>query len=131
MTIFSYNKQKVLFYAIYVLILFIALTLVWQKILSFDQFYICFFGDIGVYIVVDGMLKTVDSKLKRHKVFFASALASTIVAITFFLLILPIDSSMAVITIAIIDVSVLLLINALNWVAKRRISKLTNNSQII
>jgi hypothetical protein len=131
MTILGFSKQRVMSYAIYVLILIIAFALLLQKMLTYNQFYICFFGDMGFYIVVDGMSKIVDSKLKSHKVFFTSILVSTIAAITFSLLILPIDSSMAVITMAIIDVLVLLSINALNWTAKRRLAKLTNNSQKI
>jgi hypothetical protein len=51
-------------YAIYVLILIIAFALLLQKMLSYNQFYICFFGAMGFYIVVDGMSKIVDSKLK-------------------------------------------------------------------
>lgn len=76
-------------------------------------------------MIADYMVKnSVDSKLKRHKVFFTLTFTPTIVIVAFFLLILPIDGFIAVVTMAIIDVSALLSIQTLNWTARRRIAKI-------
>jgi predicted lysophospholipase L1 biosynthesis ABC-type transport system permease subunit len=115
------SKLRIPTLAIFFLIIFIGVSLIFGKILAFNQFVIVFFGDMGAYFVINVITKvTADSILKRHEIFFIVTLVPSIALLTILLLISPINTNLSVITIAMVIFSIGLFMDIVDWHAKRK-----------
>ena len=116
-----YGKYRVLTYGIYLFFLFMDFFLIVYRIFSYNQFYMYLFALMGVYVVIDSMLKTkVDSILKRHQIPFTVSLTLMIVVLASFLITSSINSNFSVIILATFAFSLALFFSILEWNNKRK-----------
>lgn len=116
-----YGKYRVLTYCIYLFFLFMDFFLIVYKIFSFNQFYMYFFALMGVYVVIDSMLKIkVDSFLKRYQIPFTISLVIVIVLLTSFLITSSFNSDFSVIILAAFALSLALFFRISEWNNKRK-----------
>ena len=117
-----YGKYRVLTYGIYLFFLFMDFFLFVFKIFSSNQFFIYLFALMGVYVVIDSMLKIkVDSILKRYQIPFTVSLVLVIVLLASFLITSSFNSDFfSVIIFATFALSLALFFSILEWNNKRK-----------
>ena len=116
-----YGKFRVLTYGIYLFFLFIDFFLFIYSILSVDQFWIYLFALMGVYVVIDSMMKTkTDSILKRHQIPFTVSLVLAMVLLASFFITSSINSTLSLIILISITSSLALFFRFMDWNNKRK-----------
>ncbi len=92
------------------------------KIFSSNQFFIYLFALMGVYVVIDSMLKIkVDSILKRYQIPFTVSLVLVIVLLASFLITSSFNSDFfSVIIFATFALSLALFFSIMEWNNKRK-----------